>query len=135
VEVDSLSGPPRDGGGIDRHSVVSTLLLKNDILLNTLREIVSEEKEWKDTEAGRTANKKPGSVEISDHTPQEAVVGNTTNDVVSDGIGIAQPFTLFLEFPVHLGGTVKSVLVLLSAIGRISVATRRFVQIHLYRGS
>ena len=43
------------------HLIVSTLLLKNDILLNALREIVAEEKEWEDTEAGQAANEKPGS--------------------------------------------------------------------------
>jgi hypothetical protein len=43
------------------HLIVSTLLLKNDILLNALREIVTEEKEWEDTQAGRAANEKPGS--------------------------------------------------------------------------
>ena len=41
---------------------------------------------------------------------------------MSDGIGIAQPFTL-LEVAVR---TAKSVLALLSAIGRISVPTRWF---------
>jgi len=46
-------------------------------------------------------------------------------EVMSDGIGIAQPFML-LEFAAR---TVKSVLVLLSAIGRISVATRWFLQV------
>jgi hypothetical protein len=50
---------------------------------------------------------------------------------MSDGIGIVQPYTL-LEFAVR---TAKSVLALLSAIGRIWVATRRFVQVQLYRGS
>ena len=39
----------------------------------------------------------------------------------------------FWEFAVHLGGTVKSVLVPLSAIGRISVPTRWFVQVQLGR--
>ena len=41
----------------------------------------------------------------------------------------------FWEFAVHLGGTVKSVLVPLSAIGRISVPTRWSVQVQLYEGS
>jgi hypothetical protein len=44
---------------------------------------------------------------------------------------MVQPFVL-LEFAVR---TVKSVLALLSAIGRISVTTRRFVQVQLYKGS
>jgi hypothetical protein len=52
-------------------------------------------------------------------------------DVLSDGIGIVQPFTL-LEFAVRMA---KSVLALLSAIGHISVTTRQFVQTQLYRGS
>ena len=58
-------------------------------------------------------------------------IRNASNVWLSDGIGIVQPFTL-LEFAVR---TVKSVLALLSAIGRISVATRWFVQVQLYRGS
>jgi hypothetical protein len=43
---------------------------------------------------------------------------------LSDGIGIVQPYTL-LEFVVRKA---KSVLALLSVIGRISVATRWFVR-------
>ena len=49
--------------------------------------------------------------------------------LVSDGIEIVQPFIL-LEFAVR---TVKSVLARLSAISRISVATRWFVQVQLGR--
>jgi len=51
--------------------------------------------------------------------------------IVSDGIGILQPFIL-LEFAVR---TAKSVLARLSAIGRVSVATRWFVQAQLRMGS
>jgi hypothetical protein len=49
--------------------------------------------------------------------------------ILSDGIGIVQHFGR-LEFAVR---TAKSVSALLSAIDRISVATRRFVQVQLYR--
>jgi len=44
-----------------------------------------------------------------------------------DGVGIVQPFIL-LEFAVR---TVKFVLARLSAIGRVSVATRWFEQVQL----
>jgi len=46
---------------------------------------------------------------------------------LSGGIGIVQPFVL-LEFAVR---TVKSVLALLSAIGRTSIATRWFGRVQL----